>query len=114
MTVSEYSATPMDPTTNPTMDPPLDTTAPSMRIECSLLGMQLRLVSGGKPGKKAAPAAGGLPGYLAQFMLFVVAFGSLMLKRHREQPQRPLRVWGMDVSKQVWGSSALLRAVATI
>jgi hypothetical protein len=64
---------------------------------CRLAG----LVSGGKPGKKATPAAGGLPGYLAQFMLFVVAFGSLMLKRHREQPQRPLRVWGMDVSKQV-------------
>jgi hypothetical protein len=96
----------MDPTTNPTMDP-LDTTAPSMRIECSLLGMQLRAAAlqglsvAESRERKPRPAAGGLPGYLAQFMLFVVAFGSLMLKRHREQPQRPLRVWGMDVSKQV-------------
>ena len=109
----------MDPTTNPTMDP-LDTTAPSMRIECSLLGMHLRAAAlqglsvAESRERKPRPAAGGLPGYLAQFMLFVVAFGSLMLKRHREQPQRPLRVWGMDVSKQVWGSSALLRAVAPI
>jgi hypothetical protein len=47
--------------------------------------------------------AGGIPGYLAQFMLFVFAFGSLMLKRHREKPQRELRIWGMDVSKQVRG-----------
>jgi hypothetical protein len=44
---------------------------------------------------------GGTVGYSCQFILFVVAFGSLIYKRYREEPKRTLTVWTMDVSKQV-------------
>ncbi|GAB0136244.1 hypothetical protein EsDP_00004554 [Epichloe bromicola] len=47
---------------------------------------------------------------LGSFALFVqgalgaLALSSLVYKRYRERPQRPLRIWFFDVSKQVFGS----------
>ena len=40
-------------------------------------------------------------GYTCQFILFFFAFDSLFYKRHREQPRRGIKIWAMDVSKQV-------------
>lgn len=37
----------------------------------------------------------------AQAVLALLAFGSLVYKRHRERPQRALEIWALDVSKQV-------------
>lgn len=42
----------------------------------------------------------------AQLLLAIAAFSALLYKRHREQPQRPYKVWSMDVSKQVVSSAA--------
>ena len=36
-----------------------------------------------------------------------LALLSLVYKRRRERPQRPLKIWGFDVSKQVVGSVLL-------
>ncbi|KAK9840897.1 hypothetical protein WJX84_000898 [Apatococcus fuscideae] len=44
----------------------------------------------------AGPAAWG-----AQLLLFFLAFAALAWKRHKERPQRPVKIWGMDVSKQI-------------
>ena len=47
---------------------------------------------------------------LGPFAIFVqgalglLAMLSLVYKRYRERPQRPLKIWFFDVSKQVWGS----------
>ncbi|KAG6040689.1 hypothetical protein E4U41_007420 [Claviceps citrina] len=47
---------------------------------------------------------------LGSFALFVqaalgaLALLSLVFKRYRERPQRPLRIWFFDVSKQIFGS----------
>jgi hypothetical protein len=41
---------------------------------------------------------------LVQGALGVLALLSLVYKRWRERPQRPLKVWSFDVSKQVVGS----------
>lgn len=49
---------------------------------------------------------GGLGGYLAQFVLFVFVLASLLAKRMLESPQRPMKVWAMDVSKQGFSSLA--------
>ncbi|KAI8341638.1 vacuolar membrane protein-domain-containing protein [Chlamydoabsidia padenii] len=38
-----------------------------------------------------------------QLLLACIAFSTLILKRQREKPRRPLRVWGFDVSKQLMG-----------
>ncbi|KAK9805878.1 hypothetical protein WJX73_000180 [Symbiochloris irregularis] len=40
----------------------------------------------------------------AQLVLAVIAFVSLVYKRHTEKPQRPVSVWAMDVSKQVFSA----------
>mmetsp|Transcript_18975 Transcript_18975/g.57310 ORF Transcript_18975/g.57310 Transcript_18975/m.57310 type:complete len:324 (-) Transcript_18975:5-976(-) len=48
----------------------------------------------------------GAPALLAQLLLAVLAFASLAYKRHRERPQRPYKIWTMDVSKQVFSSGA--------
>ena len=42
-----------------------------------------------------------------QGALGLLALLSLVYKRWRERPQRPLKVWGFDVSKQVVGSILL-------
>ncbi len=44
---------------------------------------------------------------LVQAALGVLALSSLVFKRWREKPQRPLKVWSFDVSKQVVGSVVL-------
>ncbi|KAI1609721.1 vacuolar membrane protein-domain-containing protein [Exophiala viscosa] len=44
---------------------------------------------------------------LVQTALGVLALSSLVFKRWRERPQRPLKVWSFDVSKQVVGSILL-------
>jgi hypothetical protein len=41
--------------------------------------------------------------YLIQIFLGLVAISSLLYKRHIERPQRPWRIWGLDVSKQLVG-----------
>lgn len=37
---------------------------------------------------------------IAQILLGMIAFSSLIVKRARENPKRPLNIWLMDVSKQ--------------
>ncbi|PYI00824.1 vacuolar membrane protein [Aspergillus sclerotiicarbonarius CBS 121057] len=44
---------------------------------------------------------------LVQAALGALALLSLVYKRWRERPQRPLKVWTFDVSKQVFGSAML-------
>ncbi|CAB4406652.1 unnamed protein product [Rhizophagus irregularis] len=39
-----------------------------------------------------------------QVLLGAIAFSTLIYKRHRERPQRPLRIWFYDVSKQLLGA----------
>lgn len=41
---------------------------------------------------------------LVQLILGALALLSLVYKRWRERPQRPIKVWAFDVSKQVFGS----------
>ncbi|ORZ13547.1 Vaculolar membrane protein-domain-containing protein [Absidia repens] len=38
-----------------------------------------------------------------QLLLACIAFSTLILKRQREKPRRPLRIWAFDISKQVVG-----------
>ncbi|PRW61577.1 hypothetical protein C2E21_0672 [Chlorella sorokiniana] len=55
-------------------------------------------MSDGAPGEcrlLAGPAA-----WAAQLLLAALAVASLAYKRHVERPQRPVKVWGLDVSKQ--------------
>lgn len=40
---------------------------------------------------------------VVQLLMGVVVLGSLVYKRYKETPQRPWRVWMMDVSKQLQG-----------
>ena len=42
-----------------------------------------------------------------QGALGILALGSLVFKRWRERPQRPLKIWAFDASKQVVGSALL-------
>lgn len=44
---------------------------------------------------------------LVQAALGGLALLSLVYKRYRERPQRPLKIWAFDVSKQVFGSVML-------
>lgn len=44
---------------------------------------------------------------LIQAALGALALLSLVYKRWRERPQRPVKVWAFDVSKQVFGSAML-------
>lgn len=44
---------------------------------------------------------------LIQAALGGLALLSLVYKRYRERPQRPLKIWVFDVSKQVFGSVML-------
>lgn len=69
-----------------------------------------------KSGSEAGPGEGGesaechLLGPFAliiQGSLGLLALLSLVFKRWRERPQRPLKVWAFDASKQVVGSMLL-------
>ncbi|KAI9720641.1 MAG: hypothetical protein M1812_002821 [Candelaria pacifica] len=44
---------------------------------------------------------------LVQGALGLLALSSLVWKRYRERPQRPLKIWAFDASKQVVGSALL-------
>ncbi|RJE25946.1 Vacuolar membrane protein [Aspergillus sclerotialis] len=44
---------------------------------------------------------------LVQAALGALALSSLVYKRWKERPQRPVKVWAFDVSKQVFGSAML-------
>jgi len=44
---------------------------------------------------------------IIQAALGALALLSLVYKRWRERPQRPVKVWAFDVSKQVFGSAML-------
>lgn len=44
---------------------------------------------------------------IVQAALGALALLSLVYKRWRERPQRPLKIWAFDVSKQVFGSVML-------
>ncbi|KAK0922931.1 hypothetical protein LTR91_001093 [Friedmanniomyces endolithicus] len=63
-----------------------------------------------KPEKDGQPAECHLLGpfaLLVQGALGAVAVLSLVLKRYRESPKRPWRIWFFDVSKQIFGSMLL-------
>lgn len=44
---------------------------------------------------------------LVQAALGALALLSLVYKRYRERPQRPVKIWAFDASKQVFGSAML-------
>ncbi len=44
---------------------------------------------------------------IVQSALGILALSSLVWKRYRERPRRPLKIWTFDVSKQVVGSLLL-------
>ncbi|EXJ53920.1 hypothetical protein A1O7_09256 [Cladophialophora yegresii CBS 114405] len=71
---------------NPTKSPAAPTSDDESSGECKLLGSFAILV---------------------QAALGALALLSLVFKRWRERPQRPLKVWSFDVSKQVVGSILL-------
>lgn len=48
----------------------------------------------------------GVAAITAQICLATIAFSSLIYKRMRERPQRPLLVWTLDVSKQIVSMTA--------
>ncbi|KAG8532666.1 uncharacterized protein KY384_002543 [Bacidia gigantensis] len=64
-------------------------------------------------GVKQAGAENGDCRLLGPFALFIqgalgiLALSSLVFKRWRERPQRPVRIWAFDASKQVVGSGLL-------
>lgn len=65
---------------------------------------------GPKDGDDVPDAECHLLGPFAIFVqgaLGILALLSLVWKRHRERPRRPLKIWGFDVSKQVFGSVLL-------
>ena len=65
------------------------------------------------PGVSRPGAEGGECKLLGPFALFIqgalglLALLSLVFKRWRERPQRPVKIWAFDASKQVVGSSLL-------
>eukprot|EP00301_Raphidiophrys_heterophryoidea_P019879 c470_g1_i1.p1 GENE.c470_g1_i1~~c470_g1_i1.p1 ORF type:complete len:280 (-),score=56.18 c470_g1_i1:270-1052(-) len=44
--------------------------------------------------------------FFVQFILFVMSFSSLLVKRQLEHPKRSVRVWLMDTSKQAFASGS--------
>lgn len=66
-----------------------------------------------EPSPGAPPADGGKCHLLGPFAILVqgalgaLALLSLVYKRWRERPQRPVKIWAFDVSKQVFGTVLL-------
>ncbi len=79
---NELTATPLEPQE----DEEVETEKDGQQAECHLLGPFALLVQGA---------------------LGAVAVLSLVLKRYRESPKRPWRIWFFDVSKQIFGSMLL-------
>jgi hypothetical protein len=42
----------------------------------------------------------GIAGVLVQLVLGALSFSVLIIKRYKEHPKRPWRIWAMDTSKQ--------------
>src|SRR4051794_7316348 len=65
------------------------------------------------PGDGVPPADSGKCHLLGPFAILVqgalgaLALLSLVYKRWRERPQRPVKIWAFDVSKQVFGTLLL-------
>lgn len=70
-------------------------------------------LSGSEKGPKDGDENNGDCELLGPFALFIqgalggLALLSLVYKRWRERPQRPLKIWAFDASKQVFGSVLL-------
>ncbi len=68
---------------------------------------------GGEDGPQGGPPPNGECRLLGPFAILIqsslglLAISSLVFKRWRERPQRPVKVWAFDVSKQVVGSVLL-------
>ena len=43
-------------------------------------------------------------GYLIQIILGIIAFMILIIKRKYEKPKRPIKVWLLDISKQIFSA----------
>ncbi|KAF9582275.1 hypothetical protein BGW38_000423 [Lunasporangiospora selenospora] len=62
-----------------------------------------------EPDDSAGSPSGGTCNLMGPFAIFVqltlatIAFSTLILKRRKERPMRPIRVWLYDVSKQIVG-----------
>lgn len=82
-TLATTAAATLVATASPTGEQPSDGGPPPPQGECRLMGPFALVVQA---------ALGGL------------ALLSLVYKRWRERPQRPLKIWFFDVSKQVFGS----------
>mmetsp|Transcript_18058 Transcript_18058/g.39468 ORF Transcript_18058/g.39468 Transcript_18058/m.39468 type:complete len:300 (+) Transcript_18058:379-1278(+) len=48
----------------------------------------------------------GSDGLFTQLFLAGTAFGSLVVKRQRERPRRPIKIWAFDVTKQGFAAAA--------
>jgi hypothetical protein len=88
MTPTTTTTLPSNPTSTPALGPasgPVHSTQPTPGTtgECRLLGSFAILV---------------------QLALGALALLALVYKRWRERPQRPVKIWWFDVSKQVFGS----------
>lgn len=84
-------------------------------ISLSPLGLSSTLSSPATASTEAAIAGGesgecqllGKAAIFVQGALGALALLSLVYKRWRERPQRPIKIWFFDVSKQVFGSILL-------
>ena len=83
VTMTPTTTTTSLPTPHPDPGSPTAAAANQKPAECSLLGSFAILV---------------------QLALGALALMSLVYKRWRERPQRPVKIWFFDVSKQVFGS----------
>ncbi|KAF9325989.1 hypothetical protein BG006_010555 [Podila minutissima] len=74
--------------------------------------MSILLAPRAAPDEKPSPSTGtgsGTCGLLSTFAIFVqlllatIAFSTLIFKRSKERPMRPIKIWLYDVSKQIVG-----------
>ena len=45
-------------------------------------------------------------GNIVQLVLGIVSFSILVIKRFCERPRRPWKIWGLDISKQAFGTTS--------
>ncbi|KAF9425207.1 hypothetical protein BGZ94_007746 [Podila epigama] len=71
--------------------------------------MGFLLVPRAVPDEDPSEAGNGTCGLMSSFAIFVqlllatIAFSTLIFKRSKERPMRPIRIWLFDVSKQIVG-----------